>query len=230
MFAFGGWPLFIAYLSVMMISLKASVVIVRNMKSYDAVGVGLLTAWTCYQVQSIISINQIGLAIWGWVLSGSLVAYSRISPNDEPSDMKSNASGKRQISKANELKPASVVYASIFGIVGLLISLPPVAADAKQRSAQVSGDAAKLERTMESSYFNPLNSQKYALNIQAYESSSLFEFSHKYALEAVQWNPQAYDLWRILYLIKNSTEAEKELAISNMKRLDPLNPDVTARQ
>lgn len=230
MFAFGGWPLFIAYLTIMAISLKASIIIVRNMKSYDAVGVGLITAWTCYQVQSIISINQIGLAIWGWVLSGSLVAYSRVIPNNESADLKSIASGKRQIPRANELKPASVIYATIFGIVGLLISLPPVTADAKQRSAQVSGDAAKLEKTMESSYFNPLNSQKYAINIQAYESSSLFEFSHKYALEAVQWNPQAYELWRILYLIKNSTEAEKQLAISNMKRLDPLNPDVTARQ
>jgi hypothetical protein len=230
MFAFGGWPLFIAYLTIMAISLKASIIIVRNMKSYDAVGVGLITAWTCYQVQSIISINQIGLAIWGWVLSGSLVAYSRVIPNDESADLKSVASGNRQISRANELNPASVIYATVFGIVGLLISLPPVTADAKQRSAQVSGDAAKLEKTMESSYFNPLNSQKYAINIQAYESSSLFEFSHKYALEAVQWNPQAYELWRILYLIKNSTEAEKQLAISNMKRLDPLNPDVTARQ
>ncbi len=230
MFAFGGWPLFIAYLTIMAISLKASIIIVRNMKSYDAVGVGLITAWTCYQVQSIISINQIGLAIWGWVLSGSLVAYSRVIPNDESADLKSVASGNRQISRANELNPASVIYATVFGIVGLLISLPPVTADAKQRSAQVSGDAAKLEKTMESSYFNPLNSQKYAINIQAYESSSLFEFSHKYALEAVEWNPQAYELWRILYLIKNSTEAEKQLAISNMKRLDPLNPDVTARQ
>jgi len=31
-----------------------------------------------------------------------------------------------------------------------------------------------------------------------------------------------------LSLIKNSTDSEKRLAIQNMNRLDPLNPDVTA--
>jgi hypothetical protein len=31
-----------------------------------------------------------------------------------------------------------------------------------------------------------------------------------------------------LYLIRDSTAQEKELARENMKRLDPLNPDVTS--
>jgi hypothetical protein len=66
-------------------------------------------------------------------------------------------------------------------------------------------------------------------NIQAFESSGFFDLSHKYALEAVEWNPESYELWRLLYLIKNSTPTEKETAISKMKSLDPLNPDVTAR-
>ena len=66
------------------------------------------------------------------------------------------------------------------------------------------------------------------MNIQQLESSNLFDLSHKYALEAVKWNPESYDLWRILYFIKNSSAQEKALALENMKRLDPLNPDVTS--
>jgi hypothetical protein len=31
----------------------------------------------------------------------------------------------------------------------------------------------------------------------------------------------------MLFLIQKSSEEEKALAVSNMKRLDPLNPDVT---
>jgi len=230
MFAFGGWPLFIAYLMIMTLSLKSAIVIAKNMKSYDAVGVGLITAWICYQVQSIISINQIGLAIWGWALSGSLIAYSKYVPDTTQGTAKTTASVKKKVRKATELKPISVVYATMFGLVGFLVSLPPVSGDAKLRSAQVSRNAIELEKTMESSFFNPLNSQKFISNIQAFESSSLFELSHKYAMKAVEWNPESYDLWRILYLIKNSTSVEKELAIKNMKRLDPLNPDVTATQ
>ena len=230
MLAFGGFPLFIAYLFMMALSLKSAIVIAKNMKSYDSVGVGLITAWVCYQVQSIISINQIGLAIWGWALSGSLIAYSRYVPDTNLMLTKTTTSANKKIARATELKPISVVYATVFGLIGFLVSLPPVSADVKLRSAQVSRNAIELEKTMEPSSFNPLNSQKYILNIQAFEGSGLFELSHKYALRAVEWNPEAYELWRILYLIKNSTAVEKELAIKNMKRLDPLNPDVTATQ
>jgi hypothetical protein len=230
MLAFGGWPLFTAYLLIMILSLKSAIVIVKNMKYYDSVGVGLITAWVCYQVQSIISINQIGLAIWGWALSGSLIAYSKNVPDTNPRMLKTITAGKSKIKNVTELKPISVVSATIFSLIGFLITVPPFSADSKLRSAQVSRNAIELEKTMDPSYFNPLNSQKFILNIQNFESSGLFELSHKYTLKAVKWNPEAYELWRILYLIKNSTTAEKELAIQNMKRLDPLNPDVTATQ
>ena len=228
MFAFGGWPLFISYIAIMVIAFLALIRIVRQMKSYDAVGVGLITAWICYQVQSIISINQIGLAIWGWVLSGSLIAYSRVLPENNEIQKESSVSGKRQQVRKSEAKPTSVLFASVFGLVGLLVSLPPVSADTKLRTAQVTRDAVKLEETMKYSYFNPQNLQKYLLNIQAFEASGLFDISHKYALEAVSWNPEAFELWRILYFIKNSTDSERKLAVENMRRLDPLNPDVTS--
>jgi hypothetical protein len=228
MFAFGGWPLFVSYMAIMVTALLALIRIVRRMKSYDAVGVGLITAWTCYQVQSIISINQIGLAIWGWVLSGCLIAYSRVVPGNDERSKESSTSSKRQQSRKPEATPTSVLFASVFGLVGLLVSLPPVSADTKLRTAQVSSDAMKLEETMKYSYFNPQNSQKYLLNIQAFEGSGLFELSHKYALEAVSWNPEAYELWRILYFVKNSSDSERTLAVENMRRLDPLNPDVTS--
>jgi hypothetical protein len=68
----------------------------------------------------------------------------------------------------------------------------------------------------------------YLNNIQTLEGSKLFDLSHKYALEAVKWNPEAFELWKVLYLIQESTPAEKALALENMKRLDPLNPDVTS--
>ncbi len=66
------------------------------------------------------------------------------------------------------------------------------------------------------------------MNIQNLEQSNFQSLARKYALEAVAWNPEAYDLWRILFLISESTPEEKNLAIQNMKRLDPLNPDVTS--
>lgn len=230
MFAFGGWPLFISYLLLMAIALRSVLRIAKRMAGYDAVGVGLITAWVCYQIQSIISINQIGLAIWGWALSGCLIGYDRYLAQIENVDQRPTSSTSKKSVKTQGADAKTSLYVGAFGLLGFLVALPPLTADASLRTAQVSRDAAKIESTMKSSYFNPLNTAKFGLNIQAFESSGLFDLSHRYALEAVKWNPESYELWRLVYFIKNSTPEEKELAVVNMKKLDPLNPDVTATQ
>jgi hypothetical protein len=231
MFAFGGWPLFLSYLMIMGIGLLSVVRIMRKMGGYDAVGVGLITAWICYQVQSIISINQIGLAIWGWALTGCLISYDRELVSSQIEDKTSTDSSVRKPGKSSHYIDAkTTLYMGIFGLIGLLATLPPLSADIALRSAQVSRDASKLESTMIPSPFNPQNTDKYLLNIQTFERSGLFDYSHKYALEAVKWNPESYELWRVLSLIKNTTQEERDIAIERMKKLDPLNPDVTANQ
>ena len=68
------------------------------------------------------------------------------------------------------------------------------------------------------------------VSIQDLEASGLFDLAHKYALQGVAWNSESFELWKVLYLLKASTPNEKSLALENMKRLDPLNPDVTAIQ
>ena len=115
-------------------------------------------------------------------------------------------------------------------LIGLLIALPPLTADAKLRSAQVAKSLPALEESMKSGYFNPPTINKFLNNIQVLEASNLPELSHKYALDAVKWNPESFEIWKALYLVKNSTPQEKADALRNMKRLDPLNPDVTATQ
>jgi hypothetical protein len=61
------------------------------------------------------------------------------------------------------------------------------------------------------------------------ENSQLFDQSLQYALKAVEFNPENFDSWYALYAVKNSSAEQKELALKNMKRLDPFNPDVVSR-
>jgi len=224
-FAFGGWPLLIIYILIMGLAFKSLIRIAIRMQSYDSLAVGLITAWICYQVQSIISINQIGLAVWGWILSGLLIGYEK---HTSSSDQISNSASRNKKSIQESVEPKTVLTVAALGLLGFILALPPVTADISLRSAQVSQDAAKLENTMKSGYFNPQNTQKFLLNIQAFESSGLFSQAHTYALQSIKWNPENYELWRVLYIIKESTPQEKENALQNMKKLDPLNPDLTA--
>jgi hypothetical protein len=68
------------------------------------------------------------------------------------------------------------------------------------------------------------------MSIQVFEQSKLWDLSHKYALEATKFNPDNYDAWKLLSLLKNTTENEKIEALSNMRRLDPLNPELKITQ
>jgi len=227
MLAFGGWPLLLSYLAILLVTTVSIVRVIIRQKEYDATFVALTTAWIGYQAQSVISINQIGLAIWGWVLSGALIAYELASRQVSDSAPVSNVKRSHK-SNQNGQQPLGVMVAVFSGLVGLLLALPPLTADAKWRSAQLGRTAQGIEATMHSSYFNPENATKYLTNIQTLEASSLFDLSHKYALEAVKWNPESFELWKVLYLVKNSTVEEKDEALVNMRRLDPLNPDVTS--
>ena len=230
-FAFGGWPLFMSYLAILSLSVIAVIKVTRRNHKFDAVFVTLTTAWACYQLQSIISINQIGLAIWGWLFGGALVAYEvttrpkKDSENPETVKGKS-APGRNAKGKQSETIFSSTLLAGIGAVVGLLIAVPPYSADAKWRSALISQNAQKVEEALVPGYLNPQNSYKYANAVQLLESSKLYDLAYKYAQIGVEFNPDNFDSWRVLYLITKSTPEDKQRAMENMKRLDPNNPNV----
>ena len=227
MFAFGGFPLLLTYLLLMTLSgIAAARMIFRN-KAYDPILAVLVISWIGYQVQSLISINQIGLAIWGWLLSGLLIAYERVNRVHHLESTQQVRKQKKNFASTS-IHPKLIVASSVGAIAGLLIALPPLTSDTQWRSAQLDQKLTSLQATMQPGYFNPQNSNKFLANIQILEGSNLPELSHKYALEAVKWNPEDFNLWKTLYLIQKSTPDEKNIALINMKRLDPLNPDVTS--
>jgi hypothetical protein len=226
-FAFGGWPLFLSYVLLMGYGGLAIFKTTIRFKKFDPTLSVLASSWVGYQLQSIISINQIGLAVWGWVITGAAIAYEKstrhLSQENGLVGKKANLAPKN-----GEQDIKTSLFCLSFAAIGLMLALPPFASDTKWRSAQVSRSVQEIEKTMNQSYFNPQNSFKYLSNIQVLEQNQLFELSHKYALEATNWNPESFELWKVLYLIKNSTAEEKALALKEMKRLDPLNPDVTS--
>jgi hypothetical protein len=230
-FAFGGWPLFLSYIAILSLTVIAIIRVTVRAKKYDAIFVTLTTAWACYQLQSIISINQIGLAVWGWLFGGALIAYEiSTRPKGGSDSIESvkgkSAPGRNAKGKQSETIFSSTLLAGIGAVVGLLVAAPPYSADAKWRSALISQNAQKVEEALIPGYLNPQNSSKYLNAVQLLESSKLYDSAYKYALVAVDFNPNNFDSWKVLYLITKSTPEDKARALENMKRLDPNNPNV----
>lgn len=229
--AFGGWPLFISYLGILALSVVAIIKVTARNKTYDPIFVTLTTAWVCYQLQSIISINQIGLAIWGWLFGGALIAYEiatrpAATSDVQSTEVKGSHKGRNIAHKQSETIFSSTLIAGIGAVVGLLIASPPYSADAKWRSAITSQSVEKVEAALVPGYLNPMNSYKYASAVQLLESSKLSDLAYKYAKIAVEFNPDHFDSWKVFYFISKTSAEEKALALENMKRLDPNNPNV----
>ena len=228
-FAYGGFPLLLAYLGMLALSAVAAIKIIRRTKSYDSVFVAMFTAWTCYQVQSLISINQVGLALWGWILTGALIAYEKATRTQsvEPDQGRPKTGKSAQKQSASVISPQLVAGLGI--VVGVLIAVPPLSADMKWRTAIDSRDASKVLAALEPGYLNPSDSQRYAQAVQLLANSNLLDQARQVAIKAVAFNPDYFDAWKIVYSLSNSTPEEKATALANMKRLDPRNPDVTAQ-
>ena len=124
---------------------------------------------------------------------------------------------------------SSTLVAGVGAVIGLLIAVPPYSADARWRSAIGSQSVEQVEAALVPSYLNPMSSYKYASAVQLLESNKLNDLALKYAKIGVEFNPDHFDSWKLLYFITASSPEDKALALENMKRLDPKNPDVTVQ-
>jgi O-antigen ligase len=221
--AYGGFPLFVIYLIFVGFGLVSIMRVVHRMKKYDSTFVTLTVIWVGFQAQSIISINQIGLAIWGWLLTGLLVGYE-IDSRDKVT--------LRRDSQLKQPKPkfsVEIFSPKIIGLIGLvagfILAVPPLSADIKWRSVQTSGLVVQLESAFSDSYMAPLNSYTLANSVLLLENNKMPDLAIKYARQGVVFNPNYFDAWKTLYYATRSSPAEKSQARLEMIRLDPLNPE-----
>lgn len=222
-FASGGYPLLITYLALLVIGAIALIKVTFRQRAYDATFVAISATWVTYQLQSIISINQVGLAIWGWVLTGALVAYEYTTRpgKEEPA--------KGKVIKQKEMIFSPQLVGGVGLVIGALVAVPPLSGDSKWRTATKTLNAQSVEAALVPSYLAPADSARYVEAVQLFERSKLYAQAYTYARKGVEFNPDYFDAWKMLYSVTNSTEADKAEALANMKRLDPRNPDVLAQ-
>ena len=226
-FSYGGFPLLISYISLVALGGLAIVSHLRRTRVFDPVFVGLSVAWVGYQLQSIISINQIGLAVWGWVLTGALIAYEATQRRGVVETTTTKT--PRVKTKDPSEVISSPLIAGLGAVLGLILACPPMSADMAWVKATRSGNFLEVQKALTPSYLQPRSSERLVNAIAIMENSKLNDQAHEYALIATEYNPNSFDSWFALYSVQKSTEEEKAVALKNMKRLDPLNPDVTVR-
>ncbi len=225
-FASGGWPLLLSYVALLFLGLRSIVRVTIKNRKYDSIFVALAATWMCYQAQSFISINQVGLTVWGWALTGALIAYEKFKLSASNELTESTNRPKRQAKKSTSpISPALVAF--IGAAIGIFVAAPALNAETTWHSANQSRNLENIKRALEPSVMNPASSFKYAQAVDLFQRSNLLDLAHTYAVIGTRFNPDYFDGWKQFYYLPNASDVEKNEALNNMKRLDPLNPDVT---
>jgi O-antigen ligase len=219
--SYGGFPLLIIYVALMVLVVVSAIKVLTRGKGFNPVFAGLVGGWVAFQAQSIISINQIGLAIWGWVLSGLIIGYE-INTRDyavvETVAKKGRVSGKPAQSSAG-----SVVAMFVAFVLGVLVGMPPYVASAKYKSALETSNPAVIQQA---AYIWPIDSSRMIQVAVTLNDNKLEAQGLQVALDATKKFPDNYSVWAVLDLMKSATAEQKAQAQKEMKRLDPLNPNL----
>ena len=218
--SYGGFPLLIIYMALMVLVVISAFKVLQRSTGFNPVFAGLVGGWVAFQAQSIISINQIGLAIWGWVLSGLIIGYE-INTRDvvvEAVVKKGRVAGKPAQSSAG-----SVVALFVSLVLGILAGMPPYVASAKFKSALETSNPTVVQQA---AYIWPVDSSRMIQVAMALNDNKLDAQGLEVALDATKKFPDNYFVWATLDLMKAATAEQKAEALAQMKRLDPLNPNL----
>jgi O-antigen ligase len=205
----GGFPLLIIYVLLVGLTIFSAIKVIRRSKGFDFGFAAVLGAWVAYLAQSLISINQLGLAVWGWILMGSIIGYEI------------NTREKIEVKSVKSAYPAVAIGLGL--IIGLGVGLPLMVADATFRSTVKVGDVLKIEASVRQW---PQSVTRMTLAAQILREGNLPERSIVIAREAVEFNPMNFEAWKELSLQPNATESERKQALETMKKLDPFNPNL----
>jgi hypothetical protein len=222
----GGFPLVIIYLALMVLVVISAIKLLKRSTGFDPALAGLIAVWIAYQAQSIISLNQLGLAVWGWIISGLIIGYEINTRTKETVlDVKPPVSKGRNVKKPVNSGVSSKTLVSMVagGVVGLLVGLPPFIASAKFKTAFESGDAVKFENAAYLWPYEPLRYGQVGLVLQ---SNKLDAQAQRVVDAGLLKFPDEFGLWSLASKLSTATPEQVAKAKEEMKRLDPNNPDI----
>ena len=218
--SYGGFPLVLIYIAIMVLVIISAIKVFKRSQSFNAGFVGLVSGWVAFQAQSIISINQIGLALWGWVLSGLIIGYEVNTRDGEAIEEKKSGKTARKAVITSAGTPLTVFIGLI---IGVMVGMPPYLASAKYKGALETSDSRVIQ---EAAYIWPLDYTRMVQVAMTLNENKLEAQGLEVALDATKKFPDNYSVWATLNAMNSATVEQKTQALAQMKRLDPLNPDL----
>jgi O-antigen ligase len=223
-FASSGFSGILLYLGIIGLVIRSSITVIRKMKTPDGIFISLFSTWICYQAQSVISINQIGLAVWGWILAGLLIGYPVLQENLNLGGgrVKSKEKKSRSVEESNVVSAGAAVSIVVGALVATFIALPPFLADAKMRNALNKSNADIVKAQALAFPVDTLRVNKAAV---ALARGGMTQSAREVAQVATLKYPDDFAGWFLLYELTPAADAQRAVLKAKLHEIDPLNPE-----
>jgi len=210
--AIGGIPLFILYIFINLYIFWLGFRTIKESPSFDPYYTAIFAAWIGYQAQSIISINQLGVAVWGWVLGGLIIGASKSFKAPESEKSEGRIAKKIDNRKIKLLFPVSGL------VIGLAIVVPPYQSDHNFRVKSASGDGVAVMAAIDK---YPVSTGHMLSAANVFINSGLTEQGIQIAKKIVEINPRDFNAWRLIF-DRATVESEDKIKAGEMvRKLDP---------
>jgi hypothetical protein len=218
----GGFFLIFAYSILVLLVFKISFQAFRSLKAFDPILVTLFLGWVGYSLQGLVSIDQIGLTVLGWLLGGLVISYSRIVIATRNEDILQPVKEKKKIT-SSALPARSVVGVFAFVLLAGLIYFQAFLTDIKWGIALRTGDPTQLT----ASALNwPRDEYRIGKASAIFMENNLESRGLELAREGVTIFPRSFPLWRLIFQNKSASFEERKSALEKMIILDPKNEEI----
>ena len=210
----------IVYLVILMYALVTIGRFVKGQPKIDWTHASLVAVFLGFQAQFLISPNQLGLVIWGWVFLGAIFGYREVEVFEGSSALKDKKHSKRSFEEKN---PISLTTPFLIGtIAGLVITGPIFYANMQFRSALTKADAVKLISAVN---IWPRHEELLNYTANILFVNNLQKLGFDLTTSGLEEFPNSYYLWRQKAAYKFLTDSERREIVEQLHRLDPFNPE-----
>ena len=231
--ATGGLVLLLAYLTLLIFTGYRAVIAIKINNDKILVS-GVFSIWIAFQVQSLVSIDQIGLVVWGWAAAGCLVALSYVDIEEKKS--KKVLQEKTAVKSPRFFKSTVPTIGLIaFGLLPSIFIVPALQNELAIRSKIInllsSTSDQALRPNSRNLFLEAKKSQQPELRLlvsQYLGQSKSSDLALELVLTTVKQFPESFESWDALAQIyEGRGQKEKAVIAREMTvKLDPLNEEI----
>jgi hypothetical protein len=219
----GGIFLGISYVVLILFALYSSIKVLKSPERNSSEFRIIFAVWIAYQVQALVSINQIGVGVWGWFFTGALIGMATLLKENSARSVEKPFKSRSRELRGRPIQASHALVGALGLFVGFTLAAIPLNADIKYRASSNKGDLAQMLAAASS-----LGSTEFHRELVldfAMRSNKVAEVK-EIASGLVADYPRSFFGWRVLSVASASTEEERARALLEVRRLDPYNPDL----